>query len=264
MKIAFFDIDGTLTSEFDGSVPDSARDAIRVSREHGNLMFINTGRCFQNVEPRFRSVGFDGYVCGCGTHIVIGEQDLLHKTQSPETIALVRQAAREADVDILFESRHFVSFDNTRELHHPFAIRQKGHFAKRGYDMNMDVYTPDFTCDKFVIWYQNEDQLAHVRKTTDSLFDCIDRGGTFREFVPKGYSKASGIQAVLDHYKLPLDCAYAFGDSNNDLAMLEYVPGSVAMGNSDPEDLKYKVSYVTDKASYGGLAKALDALGFMN
>ena len=62
-KIAFFDIDGTLTSEIDGSIPESAVYAIRAARANGNLMFINTGRCFQNVEQRFRDVGFDGFVC---------------------------------------------------------------------------------------------------------------------------------------------------------------------------------------------------------
>ena len=62
-KIAFFDIDGTLTSEIDGFLPESAINAIRRARTFGHLMFINTGRCFQNVEPRFRRIGFDGYVC---------------------------------------------------------------------------------------------------------------------------------------------------------------------------------------------------------
>lgn len=55
-KIAFFDIDGTLTSEIDGSIPQSAITAIRKARANGNLMFLNTGRCIQNVEPRFQEV----------------------------------------------------------------------------------------------------------------------------------------------------------------------------------------------------------------
>ena len=41
-KIAFFDIDGTLTSEIDGSLPKSAINAIRHARTFGHLMFINT------------------------------------------------------------------------------------------------------------------------------------------------------------------------------------------------------------------------------
>ena len=36
-KIAFFDIDGTLTSEIDGSIPESAVYAIRAARANGNL-----------------------------------------------------------------------------------------------------------------------------------------------------------------------------------------------------------------------------------
>ena len=51
-KIAFFDIDGTLTSEIDGSIPQSAITAIRKARANGNLMFLNTGRCIQNVAFR--------------------------------------------------------------------------------------------------------------------------------------------------------------------------------------------------------------------
>ena len=68
-KIAFFDIDGTLTSEVDGSVPESAKEAIRTARANGHLMYLNTGRCMQNVESRFLEVGFDGVVAGCGTNI---------------------------------------------------------------------------------------------------------------------------------------------------------------------------------------------------
>ena len=45
-KIAFFDVDGTLTSEIDGSIPQSTIDAIREARAAGNLMFINTGTAF--------------------------------------------------------------------------------------------------------------------------------------------------------------------------------------------------------------------------
>ena len=85
-KIAFFDVDGTLTSEIDGSIPQSAIDAIREARAAGNLMFINTGRCFQHVEPRFREIGFDGYICGCGTNIYCDDKELLHIGQTHETM----------------------------------------------------------------------------------------------------------------------------------------------------------------------------------
>ncbi len=262
MKIAFFDIDGTLTSETDGFVPESAKKAIRRAREAGNLMFINTGRCFQNVEPRFREVGFDGYINGCGTHIMIGDETVLYTSQPAERIHTLTKLSRELNVDTLYESRYYVTFDPKHTLTHPSAIAQNQRFIQRGYDAGMDIDDPSFTCDKFVIWYKDESQLTEIRKFTDKYYDCIDRGGTFREFVPIGYSKASGIEYILKHYNLPLESAYAFGDSNNDLAMLSYVKHSVVMGNADPRELMKKAAHVAGKASEDGLANALSDLGF--
>lgn len=262
-KIAFFDIDGTLTSEIDGTVPKDAVAAIAQARENGHLMFINTGRCFQNVEQCFRQVGWDGYVCGCGTNIYCDGLDVLYAPQSHATIMQILEAARRTDVDILFESRSQVAFDLSRPLHHPGAVRQYRAFLERCYEMPEDLESPNFFADKFVIWYQEERQLTAFRQVSDRWFDCIDRGGTFREFVPLGYSKATGIQYVLNHYGLSREDAYALGDSNNDLPMLSYVPHSIAMGNASPASLFQRVEYVTAKASEGGIRQALAHYHFL-
>lgn len=262
-KIAFFDIDGTLTSEVDGSIPRSVVSAIRQARANGHLMFINTGRCFQNVEQRFRKIGFDGYVCGCGTNIYCDGSAVLYVPQTHETIMKILKKARETDVDILFESRKEVAFDLSRPLHHPGAVRQYEAFVKRGYTMPEDLENPNFFSDKFVIWFEQPEQLEAFRTVSDAYFECIDRGGTFREFVPHGYSKATGIRFVLNHYGLDLSAAYAFGDSNNDLSMLSYVPHSIAMGNASPESLFEQVSYVTTRASEGGIEAALAHFSFI-
>lgn len=256
-KIAFFDIDGTLTSEIDGAVPEDAAAAIAQARKNGHLMFINTGRCFQNVEPCFRGIGWDGYVCGCGTNIYCDGRDVLHVSQTHATIMCILHAARRTDVDILFESRAQVAFDLSRPLRHPRAVRQYRIFLEHHYRMPEDLENPNFFADKFVIWYQEESQLAAFRQVSDQWFDCIDRGGTFREFVPRGYSKATGIRFVLNHYGLTLEDAYALGDSNNDLSMLSYVPHSIAMGNASPASLFDRVEYVTAPASQGGIRQAL-------
>lgn len=262
-KIAFFDIDGTLTSEVDGSIPASTVQSIRKARENGHLMFINTGRCFQNVEPRFREIGFDGYVCGCGTNIYCDGKDVFYHPQSHETIMTILAAARKADVDILFESRKEVCFDLTRPLRHPKALFHYEEFKDHGYDMPEDLENPNFFSDKFVVWYETPEQLTDFRRTSDKWFDCIDRGGTFREFVPHGFSKATGLQFVLDYYGISADYAYAFGDSNNDLTMLSYLKNSIAMGNAQPPSLKELVAYVTTNAGMDGIENALKHFEFI-
>ena len=261
-KIAFFDIDGTLTSEKSGAIPDSAVMAIREARAKGNLMFINTGRCLQNVEKRFREIGFDGYVCGCGTNIYYNEEELLHVAQTHDVTMQILEQARKTDVDIIFESKKEIVFDFSRKLHNPEALKLYYGFKAMHYDLSQDPEADDYCCDKFVIWFKKDEQLAEFRKVSDLYFDCIERGGDFREFEPHSYSKATGIQFLLDYFHIPKENAYAFGDSNNDLPMLTFVPNSVAMGNAEPKSLFDKVSYVTEKASKGGIKQALEYFSF--
>jgi hypothetical protein len=263
-KIAFFDIDGTLTSEKDGSIPDSTKETIRQARANGHLMFINTGRCMQNVEKRFLDVGFDGVVAGCGTNIY-GEnyKELFYVKPSHKITNEILQHSRKFKLDIVFESRLFVQFDNKRPIISKEALNLYNGFVNRNYDMTRDVDDENFTCDKFVIWFDDISDIPEFRKVSDKYFECIDRGGNFREFVPIGYSKATGIQYILDLYDIPIENTYALGDSNNDLPMLTYVKNSVAMGNSDPTSLFDKVTYVTAKSSENGIEQALRHYGFV-
>lgn len=277
-KIAFFDIDKTLTSEIDGSIPNSVYTSISMARENGHLMFINTGRCMQNVEKRFRDIGFDGFVCGCGTNIYCTKRqhintpsltndnhlvEIVHNVQSNQVVNEILNIAHCFELDLLFESRDCVCFDNSRSLFTDDAKKQYEAFANRGYNMNIDPYSSDFTCDKFVVWFKDISILPEFCKVSDVYFDCIDRTGNFREFVPKGFSKATGMLKVLNYYGLDISSAYAFGDSNNDLPMLTATPNSIGMGNSNPTSLLDVVSFVTKNASEDGIEYALRHFEFI-
>ena len=175
-KIGFFYLDGTITSEIDGSILQNTIDSIRVAMRNGHLMFINTGRCFQNIEQRFKDIGFNGYVCGCGTNIYCDGQDIFYLPQTHETIMKILKIAREVNIDILFESRKEVCFDLQRPLRHPHALKQYEAFLHRNYNMSIDLENPNFFADKFVIWFTNINQLTSFRSISDEYFECIDRG----------------------------------------------------------------------------------------
>ena len=82
-KLLFFDIDGTLVDD-DGSIPASTIQAIASAQKAGHLTFINTGRTWGNVDPELRAIGFDGFICGCGTEIIYRNQVLFHQQVKPE------------------------------------------------------------------------------------------------------------------------------------------------------------------------------------
>ena len=92
----FFDIDGTLMEDSPSHfVPAGTPEALRRAREAGNLLFVNTGRPVINVDADVRILGFDGYICGCGTYIECGGKELFYATNPPalcrRTAALIRE-----------------------------------------------------------------------------------------------------------------------------------------------------------------------------
>ncbi len=263
-KIIFFDIDGTLTSEIDSQIPTSCTNAIRKARENGHYMYINSGRCAHNIGKRFLEIGFDGMICGCGTNIFSAKTELFYIGQTHEMTMQILDWARKTDVDILFEGRDELCFDTVRPLKHPMANKMLRSFRDiKKFPMRATPEEFDFTCDKFVIWYETREQLKKFRNESDKYFSFIDRGNNFAEFVPLGYSKATGIDYILQYHKIPMEQAYAIGDSSNDLPMLKAVPNSIAMGNASPASLFEEVSFVTQKASEDGIYHALEHFGFL-
>ncbi len=75
-KALFFDIDGTLFSEVNRNVPESAKAAIAQARKNGHLVFINSGRTECLIGSIKELIQVDGYCCGCGTRIIAEDQVL--------------------------------------------------------------------------------------------------------------------------------------------------------------------------------------------
>lgn len=55
------------------------------------------------------------------------------------------------------------------------------------------------------------------------------------DISPKGWSKGTAVRYVAHELGLSLDEVAVFGDSENDLSMIEAVPNSVAVSNASPE-----------------------------
>ena len=68
-KALFFDIDGTLLTAYPHRVPQSAITALKAAQAKGHKLFINSGRTLALIPPIMEELGFDGYVCGCGSQI---------------------------------------------------------------------------------------------------------------------------------------------------------------------------------------------------
>ena len=259
-KILFFDIDGTLMEDSASHfVPQSTYKALELARKAGHLLFVNTGRPVINVDADVRILGFDGYICGCGTYIEIGGKECFyHRTPSSVCKEMV-QLIRKTDCAPLFERRDAFFFDpKTRDL--PFIREIRDTFKMQEKNVWRSTDDPDFGFDKFVIAYDEKSDLEGFKKGIQQHFAYIDRGYGFGEMAPLGYSKRTGMEYVMKHFGLQKNDVYAIGDSLNDLPMFEGAGTGIAMGNGDK--LIPYADYVTADLWHDGIYKAMEHFGF--
>ncbi len=260
-KLIFFDIDGTLVDFEDRSIPASAVEAVRRARAAGHLLYINSGRPYDGVDPRVKAMGFDGYICGCGVYIREGDQVLFHQKLDKAVQLQFVELVRRFDLQVMYEGAHAVYFDLSRPLE-PFVQFEKAYYASMGLDTDSDPAGPEAESDKFVVWRRADTDLAAFCEAVSAWFDVIEREGALLEMVPHGCSKGRAMALLLERHGLTREDCIAIGDSTNDLPMLEAAGVSVAMANGDPRIFD-KVCFVTDSVREDGIAKALIRLGLL-
>lgn len=260
-KIIFFDVDGTLVTEDERAViPQSTKRAIAEARKNGHLTFINTGRTAFNLNDKVKALGFDGYLCGCGTYIEYNGEVLLYNKLGQDYCRKIAELLRESGVVPVYEHRDCLFFDN-RVMVTPELRYFRNVFLDKSIRTDFDVSDSNFSFDKFVFWRTENDDFDALVKRLENDFMIIDRGNGFYENVPKGFTKATAIDFILKKLGIPLENAYAVGDSMNDLPMLTAVPNSVAMGGA--KKIYPYVSFITKPIEEDGIEYALRHFGII-
>ena len=223
MKALFFDIDGTLLSEKTRQIPESAKEALKEARRRGHLVFINTGRVYCHLSQIRSEVEADGFLCGCGTCVVVQDQ-------------------------ILY--RHAIPYER--------GLQMKRDIDACGLDGILEG-TEGCYMHKTPSRIPRVEELKNAIRAGGCVIPH-DWGNGFYECVPRGHSKATAIDQVLKHCGISLEDAYVFGDSSNDLSMFRYASNCVLMGHHSPV-LEPYASFVTKTVEEDGIAYAMKELG---
>lgn len=267
MKLIFFDIDGTL---IDGKrqMPQSAVRAITRARENGHLCLVNTGRTASIVLDWLpKLVEFDGYLCGCGTQILFRGEELLHKTFSVEESLNILEGLEENKIDAILEG---VENDYHNDLDRMHTVTFRNYILEHYRDRNWESYREaPGKYDKFYCFADDSASVYRFMESRADFLDLIDRGEGFFEVVPKGYSKATCMDRLLEALQrdgsfgpVSIEDTVAIGDSANDIPMLEHAGIAIAMGNSVPSVIEM-ADHVTTDVRENGIEKALDWLGVL-
>ena len=272
MKLIFIDIDGTLTIPGENIPPDSAIEAIRKTQEKGNKVFLCTGRNPDMLKPLL-VYGFDGVVGSGGAYVTVGDDVIIDSPMPEEDRDIALDSLHRNGVYCTIEAKdgswcddgigEFMSKQsggNSELQRWRKAIEESlGICSMKEYD-GSPIY-------KVVVMCSSREQLEETKKLLRDRYRFIVQemqGGSLinGELLSIEYDKGRGVKAVAEHLGVPIEDTYGFGDSMNDLEMIETVGTSVCMENG-AEALKKVSDVVCPAVTEDGLAKAFDQLGLI-
>ena len=240
-------------------IPASAMRALRELKNQGHLLFVNTGRTKGIVDPEIYDWPFDGMILGCGTYITYHDEVWMDEDIEECYHEKIQNILRKYHAEVFYEGKDHMYLSDP--IQHESLVNMIARYKENGISI-----LPDSTKHKsFSKLFVCMPDISHKDTFIDEMrtyFTYIDRGIDRCEFVPKGYSKATGIEFVCEKLGVDKQDCYVFGDSNNDMPMFEYISNSVLIGGENPELSKH-VMYTSCEALEDGVEKALIALGFI-
>ncbi len=250
IEAIFFDIDGTLLSFNTGRIPESAKQALLLLKDKGIKIFIATGRAKAEMEV-ISELYFDGYVSLNGQFCYDKDNrkifgNALHKDDVKE---LVNFSTSHQIPCFFVEDNH--AYYNVRNSYVDDVERIMGLDRKPLDDVERALENTIYQVSTYVNAEQEKELLALMPHSTSARWYP-----SFCDIFPKNGSKLLGINEVCKYYNISIENTMAFGDAENDLAMLSGVGLSVAMGNASQE-AKNVANYITDDVDSDGIYNAL-------
>lgn len=254
-KILFFDIDGTIL-DHDKNIPNGVEEALQKARDNGHEIVISTGRSPFTAKTVLDRLKVDSFVCYNG-QIVQFKGKVLHKgILAKEELTRLTDFANARNQPLVYmDSDEMVSnFEDHPDVFDSiFTLK-----------VDLPRYAEDFflTNDihQALIFCSFEEQKEYEQAFPNLKFVRWHRVSC--DVLPKGVSKAKGMDLLLKYIGRGPEDAVAFGDGLNDIEMLQFAGTSVAMGNC-VEELKEHATFVTDHVSESGLINAMKKLSLI-
>nr|WP_302596505.1 HAD family hydrolase [uncultured Cellulosilyticum sp.] len=275
-KVIFCDIDGTLVNHH-GVMPATTKEAIRKARENGHLVFLCTGRSKVEVVGEAAKLEVDGRICSAGGYVEVQGKVIRQEFMPVETI------------------KHLVSFLDANEIHFCLEAIDKTYVSRhtrKFFTERMATNIAAHPEDKEQIEAHMQGLIDHMVEGADLVRDDICKvlffgsrlsiealkeefkeiivlpnsmefwGGNSGEMMIPNVHKASGIEYVLAHLGLNKEDTVGYGDSLNDMEMLQFVDLGIAMGNAI-EALKEVADEITDSVEENGIYNSFKKHNFI-
>ena len=227
IRIAFFDVDGTLSDMATKRISAKTVECLRRLQQNGVRICIATGRgpC---LVPQLPGVRADVFLT-CSGALCYDDGGVIFSNPIPQR-----------DVQRIIR--------NAAGIGRPVAVLTRERIAANGLDDDLVQYyafadwavttAPDFEEISRQPVYQVV--MSCLAKDHPAILDGV-KGAAITgwwdravDIIPRGGGKGLGVEKILEHYGLARAQSIAFGDGENDLEMIRAAGTGVAMGNAKP------------------------------
>ena len=261
-KIVFFDMDGTLYQTENDIIQESTLEAIAELRKRGYMVCAATGRPLNQLNTILEKVQFDYYVLINGSYILDGAlkevaSNPIHKDDVNDAV----EFAKENELGLMF---HFGDATYIYNQFYPMydfckycnVLNSLFYDESQSYHKRHRAYNTVFlTKDKKLVENFME---QHPRLRAD-LINVKSDGFVFDVFNANN-DKSIGIESMMETINFTWKDVITFGDSTNDILMLEKADIGVAMGSASDyvkSFANFATTSVYDNGIYNGIKKIL-------
>lgn len=255
MKIAFFDIDGTLINAPTGLLGPTQKtiDALISFQKQGNLIFIASARGVLPIP--LQAIPFDGIVGNDGHYIRYKDEIWVNDLFNEQDIKQLLQTYKKYNGHAMFSGHTYQycdCWDNEYVQKHNIMFN---HTNDRPNNLIENIDPSHMDAIASCVLFETVEDLYNAYHELEDNFSMVvyDTGLIRMDIYKKGFSKGTACKYVYEKLDIPKENTYAFGDGINDVEMLELVGHGIAMGNAI-EKLKDVADEITDSVLADGIA----------
>ncbi|AXY24983.1 haloacid dehalogenase [Suicoccus acidiformans] len=244
-SIVFLDLDGTLLNS-NHEVTTNTKAALESARRNNHLLVIASGRPYSQISSLLSDLEFSSYILTNGQYIFYENKEIYNNYMDSNMIIELIEYCNDENIEVGFynETKHAIRKST------PLVEKTLEHFF-----INKPLEDYDFhhknNVNMMLLFTENTNHDLILKERFPS-FNFFRTSPYSIDVISKGNSKATAIKTMISKLELEGLPTYSFGDSMNDIEMLEITDYSTAMKNG-VDETKAVADYITDSNDKDGI-----------